>query len=343
MRHFCTYFDHRYLSRGLALHESLGRHCPDFRLWVLCLDDIAADALEQLALANTNIIRLADFLRGDDALQAARLDRSTMEFYFTCTPSLPLYVLTRQTDVGIITYLDADLYFFSSPEPLFDQMSDRSIAVTPHRFSPELDDYRRYGLYNVGWNSFRNDETGLACLRWWRDRCLEWCFDRLEDGKFADQKYLDEWPALFKHVAVLDHPGANLAAWNLSGSRLAHRAGVTTVNDEPLVFYHFHGVKKINAVLYDIALSPYRVKPCEVLRRHVLTPYLRSLRGIEERLTRLDDRLRPSAMPLRIATVDDLPRLPLWRRLARPIKSGFALVYGILDRRHVLYLARRIL
>ena len=33
-RDYCTYFDHRYLARGLALFRSLERHAGDFRLFV---------------------------------------------------------------------------------------------------------------------------------------------------------------------------------------------------------------------------------------------------------------------------------------------------------------------
>src|SRR5437868_3188599 len=108
-RHFCTYFDHRYLPRGLALTESLRRHCPDFRLWVLCLSRECHDILTQLALPELRLIDLAEFARGDDALLQAKQNRSLIEYYFTCTPSLPLYVLNADPDVETVTYLDSDL------------------------------------------------------------------------------------------------------------------------------------------------------------------------------------------------------------------------------------------
>ena len=64
------------------------------------------------------------------------------------------------------------------------------------------------------------DERGIAALRWWHDRCVEWCYQRFEDGKFGDQKYLDDWPDRFAGVHVVDHPGVGLAPWNVSRHEL---------------------------------------------------------------------------------------------------------------------------
>ena len=342
-RHFCSYFDHRYLTRGLALYESLRRHCPDFNLWVLCLDGIAFGILEKMALEGMHPIRLEDFLRDDEALRAARSNRSVVEFYFTCTPSLPLYVMARQPDMDMVTYLDADLFFFSSPESLFEEMAGKSIAVTPHRFPAELREHERFGLYNVGWLSFRNDGIGRECLHWWRNRCLEWCRDREEDGKFADQKYLDQWPVLFKSVAVIGHPGANLAAWNLAGARLKHGKGTTTVNGQELVFYHFHDLRKINSVLYEIAFQSYKVKPCGVLIRHVLSPYLRCLRRNHKRLAKTDSRLRQGMVPMRYEMPGPAARHSRWRWPARWLKSYFNILKSIINRERFVYLAGRVL
>jgi len=279
MRWFCTYFDRNYLPRGLALYRSLREHCPAFRLWVLCMDDATHDCLTRLGLPGLEPIALKDFEAGDAALLAAKANRSRVEYYFTCTPSLLLYVIGCWPAVDLLTYVDADLFFFAPPEPLLDEMGAGSVGIIGHRFSPHLRSREQFGRYNVGWLSFRRDEEALECLRWWRDRCLEWCYDRVEEGRFADQKYLDDWPERFRGVVVLGHPGANLALWNLGNHRLASPDGTTVLVDGvPLIFFHFHGLRRVASWLYDPDWTAYGVVPTAVLRRSVYRPYLRAWR-----------------------------------------------------------------
>src|SRR5207247_668525 len=80
-------------------------------------------------------------------------------------------------------------------------------------------------------------------LDWWSDRCLEWCFKRVEDGKFCDQKYLDEWPVRFAGVRVLDEPGVGLAPWNGRSHRLHSVGDRIYVDGNPLIFYHFQSLR----------------------------------------------------------------------------------------------------
>ena len=287
MYFFCTYFDQNYLPRGLALYRSLRLHCPAFKLWVLCMDDESHRILLELDLPGVHAISLKAFERNDEMLRGAKENRSRIEYYFTCTPSLPLYVLDNWPDVNLITYLDADLFFFAGPDALFEEMGEGSIAITAHRFTPTLRDRERYGIYNVGWLSFRRDENALNCLRWWRERCIEWCFDREEDGRFADQKYLDDWPSRFDNVVVLQHKGANLAPWNLDNHRLRAIGDHTvTVDGQRLIFFHFHALKKAGRWIYDPGWIEYGVNPSSVLRSDIYLPYLRTLFGLNRELLR---------------------------------------------------------
>ena len=167
-RHFCTYFDHNYLPRGMVMLESLHEHCPEAHVHVLCLSDACHDALSVLAYPFVSLFRLAELEAADPELAATRPTRSLIEYYFTITPCLPWHLLTRR-GLDEITYLDADMMFFSSPEPIFEERRDASVIITPHRFSENLSHKVVYGLYNVSWLTFRNTREGVDCLRWYRD------------------------------------------------------------------------------------------------------------------------------------------------------------------------------
>src|SRR5262249_7359903 len=68
-RHFCTYFDHRYLAQGLALHESLARHCRQFTLWALALSPEAEHMLSALALPTLRVVPLNELEAFDSELR----------------------------------------------------------------------------------------------------------------------------------------------------------------------------------------------------------------------------------------------------------------------------------
>jgi len=298
VRHFCTYFDKNYASFGLALHTSLRRHCPDFKLWVLCLDDETFEFLERLAQPDLTPIRLAELEAAEPELLAVKSQRSRVEYIFTCTPCLPLHVLRRDRSIDLITYLDADLWFTASPELLFDEIGERSVAIVPHRFSPGLEHLEENGRYNVGWITFRRDEPGLTCLQDWRSRCLEWCFLRHEPGRYADQKYLDEWPTRFPGVCVLEHLGANLGLWNIRGLDVQSRHGLIQVSGQPLVFFHFHGLRRPRLWVFCLNSPFYQVRLSLALRQLVLKPYAQEIVGLEARYDVHPDagtRLEPEA------------------------------------------------
>jgi hypothetical protein len=330
MRHFCTYFDRNYLSRGLALYESLRRHAPPFTLWVLCMDRGCHSALERAALPGVRPIALEEFERDDRALLEAKSSRSPIEYYFTCTPSLPLYVLRTDSEADAITYLDADLYFYADPSPLFAELGAGSIGIIEHDPTGRMPELAVYGRYNVGWITFRRDPNALACLAWWRERCIEWCHDRVEGGRFAEQKYLDEWPSRFRGVVVLAHPGANVAPWNLASRRIRRDESGLWVGESRLLFYHFHGLRRISSWLYDPNLSRYRARAGKLERACLYVPYVQAVRAAARRIAPHVERLA-ALESIRTAPAGSWPR-----RAARWARRAASLGLGVMAGRYIV-------
>jgi hypothetical protein len=286
VRHFCAYFDKNYLSRGLTLYESLRAHHPSFQLYVCCFDDETYAYLSQRELPCLVPVRLAELESFDPELLASRSTRSRVEYFFTCTASWLRYLLHRFAEIDLLTYVDADFRFYASSEPLFTEMGSSSIAIVAHDFSPELRHLETWGRFNVGWLSFRRDQQGMACIEWWRARCIEWCYDRLEGDKFADQKYLDRWPELFPSLVVLRHKGVNVAPWNLKQRPLRLDGDRLLVAGQALICFHFHGLKHVLGPLYESGLREYHVKLDRAMRRALFEPYLRELTRHESELSR---------------------------------------------------------
>ena len=170
-RVYCTYFDHNYLSRGLALYHSLQRHAPGARLWVLCLSDACHRTLVALDLPGLMPVRIAEFEAADPEVAATRSTRSLIEYYFTCSPAWMLFVLRRKPDAEWVTYLDGDLFFFEIARcdlRRVEGCGDRaSFRIATRR---KLEELRKFGTYNVGWVGVRNDADGIAVIKWWREQ-----------------------------------------------------------------------------------------------------------------------------------------------------------------------------
>lgn len=266
MKNYCTYFDHNYLARGLVLFRSLKKHSVEpVCLWVLTLSDECERLLGQLDLDGVVVVPLRELESEYPELLIAKENRTKVEYYFTCTPSLPLYILGVDSSLSEITYLDSDMCFFGDPGQVFREIGRASVAITPHRFSPGLKDSEKCGLFNVGWLTFRRDLEGLSCLDLWQRQCMDWCYDRLEDGKYGDQKYLDGWPALYPNLHVISHLGVNAAVWNIGGARWGSDGSSFLIDSQPLILFHFHGVKALTEEIYDVGWRAYGVRPSKEL------------------------------------------------------------------------------
>lgn len=259
---FCTLFDSNYLARGLVLYRSLEKHCPDFHLYVFAFDKKAEDYLRSENLPHLTVIGLPEF--EDAELLAIKSTRSAAEYCWTCTPSTILFAI-KKYNLENCTYLDADMLFYDDPGILIREMGDNDVLLTEHRYSPAYDQSKESGRFCVQFMTFRNTENGLTALTWWRERCIEWCYARAEDGKFGDQKYLDDWETRFKGVFVSKHLGAGVAPWNIQQFSFGKKDGKILVKEEktgsvqPLVFFHFHGLRFYKNGIVQLAGAPYDI------------------------------------------------------------------------------------
>jgi hypothetical protein len=245
--HYCTLFDSYYLSRALAMHSSMQHTNPNFHLYIFAFDSRSEQILKDLNLSNVTVISLQEF--ENERLLAIKPGRNKGEYCWTCTPSVIDYCITTY-NLDHCTYIDADLYFFSNPNNLVDEMGSNDVLITEHRYTKKYDQSATSGIYCVQFVTFKNTSRGMAALHWWRDRCIEWCYDRFEDGKFGDQKYMDDWTTRFQGVHVLQHLGGGLAPWNIQQFNVFEESnGKFTVEDKQtknkfdVIFFHFHAVR----------------------------------------------------------------------------------------------------
>jgi len=224
-----------------------------------------------------DLVSLRDIEAYEPRLMGVKDNRGTAEYYFTLTPIVNLYVLEKWPEADSVTYVDADLFFFSSPAPIFDELAQSSIGIIEHRFPQALQHLTKVGIYNVGWVTFRNDQNAKACLRWWRERCLECCTDVSSESCYADQKYLDEWPHRFDGVKEIRNKGANLAPWNIAGHHVTANDGEVYVDSDRLIFFHFHRFRCFAPFVYDTGLYGSGVRLTDVTRDNIMWPYIRSL------------------------------------------------------------------
>lgn len=240
VEHFVTLFDSNFLPMGMNLHNSLMSHGQPFHLWIICMDELVEKQLARIALSNVTLLPLESVETPE--LLAVKPERSRGEYCWTLTPFTFQMVFVRDSTVDRVTYLDADLFFFATPQLLFSELetAGKDVLITEHAYAPEYEFYLNLsGRFCVQFMTFRRTAAAAKVMRWWQERCLEWCFERHEEGKFGDQKYLDTWPEIFAdEVHVLRQTEKTLAPWNVQYFEKLHG------RLDP-VFYHFQGFRII--------------------------------------------------------------------------------------------------
>ncbi len=258
----CTLFNQTYLDRGIALYESLSKNAQNFILYVLAMDDKTFEVLSDLSFPFLIPIKYSDF--ENETLRLAQKDRTRGEFFFLCAPYLIKYIFNTYKE-QICTYVDADMYFYSDPRVLIEEMitSGTSVQVISHRYNRfERNKSKTVGKYCVQFNTFSNTEESIGLLNKWAQYCLVYCKYSFDTGVCLDQVYLNDWCKKYSFVSEVDNLGAGVAPWNINQYRninqqkslsLLHKSGRSC----DLVFYHFENIEMRNVGSYNINAFHY--------------------------------------------------------------------------------------
>ena len=239
---YCSIFDGSFAARWLVMYRSLVRRSPGARCMALCLDDAARSVVRRLGLPGVEVLTLPQLEAHDRELVATRGTRSAAEYRFTVKPCAYAWLLER-TDAEAIVHVDADMMFFAPPDPLERELAGGSVLLVSSAHPPSMPHLdETYGRFQSGLIGFRSDDAGRAAAARWREECLEWCGAEPEPGRWANKRYLNDWPRSLPGVRVSTHPGLGAAAWSVGRYELGERDGQVLLDGQPLVLFHYSGM-----------------------------------------------------------------------------------------------------
>jgi Nucleotide-diphospho-sugar transferase len=248
---YCTIITKSRLYQFLALIVSLNKvRAGQFRFFVLCVDEENYNLLKKLNWSNVEVLQDKEL---DKSVLALKKERKIHEYCWTLKAIFLETVLNKYPEVMRVTFMDSDLYFWEDPELIFKAQPTCSVLLSrEEKYNPvwRPNFIKRVkkvtGEYNSGFISFRRDEMGMACLKWWKEKTIEACkIDPLK-GIFGDQKYLNEMPQLFTNICDISTAGVNIGPWNYLKYTFYKKNDHVFVGPSKLIFYHFSGVRVTN-------------------------------------------------------------------------------------------------
>jgi hypothetical protein len=279
---FGTFANYQYLPQLLSMLESFQKNTQISRIAVVALDRDTREFVSRLDFPCVDIFSVADVEDSIPELKIAKTNRSEIEYLFTLTSALPNFIFMIYPNSTFVVYADADLFFFDNPEKCILALNEKdNVLLTSHNFAEKNLDLKIYGEFNTGFIVFRNSIDGIRVANWWLERCLEWCNDIVENGKFADQKYLENFSSIAPGVRISQDFGLNLGPWGLNSLRqITSRNGSVFVNGKSLFAFHFSGLRW-NGNFAILGASSYRLKVSKLVFGLIYEPYLRSIQRWE--------------------------------------------------------------
>lgn len=279
---FCTITTLKYLPKCLALLASIEKYTDSFHLWICCMDAATYNILSAMKLRNVTLLKLSEI--ENEGLKSVKDDRKEHEYCWTLKASLILYIFQHYESADSLLYVDSDVFLFSGPDKCFEFLKKHPIFLTCHNFSQDFKYlYRKKGRFNAGIIGFKRCTTAVSYLKWWRKKCIEWCYDAVLEGRFADQKYLEEIVKSCGEAYVEESIGMNAAVWNVRNKEVYERDNKIFIGEKLLVFYHFSSFMILGENRFDLWKWD-SLKISYLTKRLIYLPYAKAIAGSIKRI-----------------------------------------------------------
>lgn len=269
-----------YIDRISCLIDSLEKF--DSKLHILCFDQDVLNKLKKKKYKNIELYYVDKIFEFDVQLNQKI---QNIELINQVVMSRPVFIkyLNRVNNINKICLIDSDTYFFSNPDQILNETKSYSIAFCKHNFNRN-ENYleKNFGKFNAGYIYFNLDNYGLKFLNDWSELCKDWCLFEPSDNKFSDQKYLEKlYDNMKENIKIIDNPGYNLAPWNLENKKINKKDKIVYVDSYQLVFFHFHGIKKLFKKIYFLGLTGYECKIQSETKKIIYKDYINLLNSYE--------------------------------------------------------------
>jgi hypothetical protein len=285
--YYCTTYSKDYIYKGLVLYHSLQKYDKDFHFFIICAQDEVKDLLEKMELSNVTLINIKDIENEDRELANIKSTRNEKEYIWTSKASIMLYLLNHFTELDHIIWLDGDTAFISDTQPIFNEWGNYSVFLTEEQYKGEYEWLSKiYGVYNTGFMGFKRDQNAFQCLQWFREKLIDWCFDKPEEGRWSDQMYVVDWLTRFVNVGVSGNLGINTNLFISSQNTVTKEDEHLYINGDKIILFHYYGFKYLDGNEFD--LCGHGFFPTDQIVEWIFVPYIQACKEVMDFISRYD-------------------------------------------------------
>ncbi|MEH7014228.1 glycosyltransferase [Neobacillus niacini] len=285
--YYCSTYSKDYIYKGLVLYNSLQKYDKDFHFFIICAQDEVKYLLEKIELSNATLISMKDIENDDWELANIKSTRNDKEYIWTSKASILLYLLNHFSELDHIIWLDGDTAFLSDPQPIFDEWGNYSVFLTEEQYKGKYEWLSKiYGVYNTGFMGFKRDQNALRCLQWFREKLIEWCFDKPEKGRWSDQMYVNDWVTRFDNVGVAGNLGINANLYISSQNTVTKEDDNLYINGDKLILFHYYGFKYFNGNEFDLCAHGHF--PTNQIIQWIFVPYIQACNEVMDIISNID-------------------------------------------------------